>query len=341
MPSLKKGQYYLLLLMLLMLCSSSARGQNDSIRIGEIEFYGAAGVNLEQLRAALPFREGDTISHETGAQKTERARRAVEQMTGHLPTDVAQICCDDHRDLIIYIGLSGKPLPYRPRPKGKVRLPASVKHLSDLWWQTLQEGIRQGTSAEDWSKGYALSSAYPPLRAIQLRMRSYAVRHGRLLIAVLASAADDEQRAMAAELLGYGRQTRAQLTALAEASRDSNDEVRNNVTRALSVLAASSPSLARQIPADNFIGLLMSGIWTDVNKASGLLSLLTAGRSPALLRQLRRPEVLARLVEITRWRTGHADAGKYILGRVAGIEEKQLQQLVTAKQVDAIINALH
>src|SRR3982751_114015 len=104
MPSLTSRKHYLLLLfLLLMLCSSNAYGQNDSIRIGEIEFYGAAGVNLEQLRAALPFREGDMISHETGAQKTEEARRAIERVAGRAPTDIQKTCCDEHRDLIIFI----------------------------------------------------------------------------------------------------------------------------------------------------------------------------------------------------------------------------------------------
>lgn len=36
--------------------------QQQQIRMGEVEFYGAAGVDLGKVRAALPFREGDPIS---------------------------------------------------------------------------------------------------------------------------------------------------------------------------------------------------------------------------------------------------------------------------------------
>jgi hypothetical protein len=86
--------------------------------------------------------------------------------------------------------------------------------------------------------------------------------------------------------------------------------------------------------------MLLSGTWTDVNKAGALLNDLTKSRDPSLLTKLRKPEVLGRLVEAARWRTEHANSSRYILGRVAGIEEGHLEQLVAAKQVDVIISAL-
>jgi hypothetical protein len=67
------------------------------------------------------------------------------------------------------------------------------------------------------------------------------------------------------------RQSSSQIAALVHASRDSNSGVRNNATRALLVLAESNPKRAKEIPADKFIELLLSGTWTDLNKASGLL----------------------------------------------------------------------
>src|SRR5947208_182606 len=83
---------YLLPLIFLLVAVASAQGQQ--FRIGEIEFYGAAGVELEKVRAALPFREGDTISKETGAQKFERAKQIIKQLTGRTPTEVGPVCCD-------------------------------------------------------------------------------------------------------------------------------------------------------------------------------------------------------------------------------------------------------
>jgi hypothetical protein len=331
---------YLLPIVFLLVATASAQGQQ--FRIGEIEFYGAAGVDLEKVRAALPFREGDTLSKETGAQeKFERAKQIIKQLTGRTPTEVGAVCCDTRGGMIIFIGLSGQPMRYSPAPKGKARFPASVNKLYDEWWNALTEGTRQGKSSEDWSQGYALSKDYPPLRVIQLRMRAYALRHDALIRTVLETSADDNQRAMAAELLGYARSSDSQLTALVRACRDSNGDVRNNATRALVVLAMARPELARRIQPGVFIEMLMSGTWTDVNKSSGLLDNLTKNRNPHLLAELRRPAIIERLIEMARWRTGHANAARLILGRIAGIDETRLLQLVAAGQVDQIINALH
>jgi hypothetical protein len=64
------------------------------------------------------------------------------------------------------------------------------------------------------------------------------------------------------------------------------------------------------------------------------------GRDPTLLARLRRPEVLERLIEMARWRTGHAESARNLLGRIAGIEEDRLARLVAEGQVDEIIAAL-
>lgn len=330
---------YLLPFIFLLVAVASA--QEQQIHIGKIEFYGATGVDLEKARAALPFREGDTISKETGAQKFEQAKQAIRQLTGRTPTEVGGVCCDDGGGLIIFIGLSGRQMPYLPVPKGKARFPASINKLYDEWWNTLSEGIRQGASDEDWSQGYALSNSYPPLRAIQLRMRAYALQHDALIRKVLETSADDNQRTMAAELLGYARQSDSQLTALVRACRDSNDDVRNDATRALGVLVESKPELAKRISPDVFIEMLMSGTWTDVNKSSLMLTDLTKSRDPQLLAKLRRPAIMERLIEMARWRTGHANSARMILGRIAGIDEKHLTELVSEGKVDEIINALH
>lgn len=335
-PKMKRN-----LLPLFFLFVAVASAQEQQIRIGEIEFYGAAGANLEKLRAALPFQEGETITKEAGAKKKEQAEQTIKQLTGHTPTEIATICCDGHGDLIVFIGLSGHPMRYLPVPKGTARFPAGIKKLFDEWSDALSEAVRSGASEEDGAQGYALSKSYQPLRAIQFRARAYALGHAALILKVLQTSADDYQRAMAAELLGYARQSDAQLKALVRAARDSNDGVRNNATRALGVLVVAKPELARRIQPYVFIEMLMSGTWTDVNKSSSLLAGLTKSRDPQLLARLRQPAILERLIEVARWRTPHAEAGRMILGRIAGIDEAHLTQLIAAGQVDEIINALH
>ncbi|MDQ3820466.1 MAG: hypothetical protein M3362_22680 [Acidobacteriota bacterium] len=320
---------------------SVAPAQVQQIRVGEVEFYGAAGVDVEKLRAALPFKEGETITKGAGERKSEQAEQTIRQLTGRAPTEIAKICCDERGGLIIFIGLSGQTMRYLPEPKGTARFPSSVNKLFEEWSNTLTEAISRGASGEDWSQGYALSKDYPQLRAIQLRMRDYALEHAALILRVLESSADGNQRAMAAELLGYARQSGSQLKALERASSDGNDDVRNNATRALLVLVRARPELAGRIQPLVFIKMLMSGTWTDVNKSSGLLDGLTKSRNPQLLAKLRQPAVTERLIEIARWRTFHANSARMILGRIAGIDETRLTQLVAAGQVDQIISALH
>jgi hypothetical protein len=331
---------FLPLIITIMLAASVCLGQEKPMRVGEVEFFGYAGVDLDKVRAALPFHEGDDISREAWAEKQEHARQALKLVTGNAPTEVAAFCCDERKNLIVFIGLSGRPVRYLPAPEGTARLPASVIHLYGQFLNALEEATLKGASTENGSKGYALSE-YAPLRAVQLKMRAYAVRHEGLLRDVLETSAADQQRIVASELLGYARQSGSQVAALARASRDADAEVRNNATRALVVIAASSPELARQIPPEGFIEMLLSGTWTDVNKAGFLLSDLTKSRDAVLLARLRQPEILERLIEIARWRTGHATGARFLLGRIAGIEEDRLGQLVAAGQADVIIGALH
>ncbi|MCW5982416.1 MAG: hypothetical protein KIT09_30295 [Bryobacteraceae bacterium] len=122
---------------------------------------------------------------------------------------------------------------------------------------------------------------------------------------------------MAADALGYARQSRTQILALARAARDPDDEVRNNATRALSVLASSG--LAIPIPTDTFIEMLNSGRWTDRNKATALLDALTVSRNPGLLQAIR--------------------SRAMALGRVAGLPEERLRELAWNGPVESIVAA--
>ena len=194
--------------------------------------------------------------------------------------------------------------------------------------------IKAHAADEDDSRGYALST-YPPLREKELALRAYALKDGPILRQVLESASDTEQRAAAAEALGYAQQSTAQITALVKAARDPNEIVRNNATRALVVLAASSPKVARQIPANDFIAMLGSGIWTDRNKASFLLMYLTQDRDSRLLAELRE-RALPALIEIAHWDKSHAQSALTLLGRITGIPEERLEKM----DADAIIRAV-
>jgi hypothetical protein len=327
------------ILLMIISLAVTAYGQEKTLRVGKIEFFGYSGIDLDKVRKALPYGEGDEISIEKVDETRKRTREALEHIIGHLATDINLACCDNQGNWIVFIGLSGKSISYNPRTDGNVQLPAKAINLYDQCMNLWSEAVQKGAYREDTSQGYALSE-YQPLRAIQLEMRAYAVAQESQLRDVLMMCSEDKQRIAAAMLLGYARRSRSQIAALVHASRDNDETVRNNATRALAVLANSNPKTATEIPAEGFIDLLSSRTWTDMNKAGFLLSILTRERSTGLLEKLRRREVLERLIEIARWRT-HADDARFILGRLGGIDEKRLAQLVAAGEVDTIINGLN
>jgi hypothetical protein len=196
--------------------------------------------------------------------------------------------------------------------------------------------VMQGHSSEDESEGYALTND-PKTRKTQLAMRDYALQNEPHILEILSSSSDARHRAVAAQMLGYGRQSDEQISALVQASLDSDDDVRNNAVRALWVLAGAKPDAAKRIPPEPFIRLLRSGAWSDHNKASLLFTGLTRSRDPHLLAQLR-AEALDSLLEIARWRNpGHAEAALVVLGRMAGIDEDMLNKLIETGQASVIL----
>jgi len=328
----------LLLSIIILLITHNALAQDGRKLIGEIEFFGYAGIDLEKVRAALPFHEKEIFPEDSFGEKLVQAGKAIESVTGHPPTDISGTCCDREGNWIIFIGLSGKHFDYNPKPSGTARLPENILKLYDRFLDTNLEGVKKGAFPEDDSKGYALGS-YPPLRSTQLEMRAYALNREKLLRTVLETSAEDRQRIAASELLGYSKQSDSQILSLIKATRDSNNTVRNNATRALLVLAASSRKIASRIPVEGFIELLLSGTWTDLNKSSGLLDTITKSRDAKVLASLRRKDVLERLIEMARWRS-HWNSAAAILGRVAGIDEQRLSQLIAEGKVEVIIKEL-
>jgi hypothetical protein len=318
--------------------------QDTAKRIGEIEFFGYSGLDLNQVRSSLSIREGDPFDTRNSKvfETIGQIRESIKKSTGKPPTDIATVCCDAQGNYMIFIGLSGKSTrsaSYNAMPKGKVNLPPRIIDLYRQLMELSSSLVSQGRSTEDRSKGYALSTD-ENLRAKQLEVREFALANERLLRRVLRSSADPEQRSVAAYFLGYARQSRSQMADLVWATRDAHDGVRNNAIRALGVLAESSSKIAGQMPPGPFIEMVTSGVWTDRNKGSYVLEQISKSRSPKLL-SLLRAQALEALIEMARWRsTGHAASARTLLGRIAGIEENRLQKMIAAGETEQIIHSL-
>jgi len=320
---------------------TSILGREDLRLIGSIDFYGYEGIALDQVTSALTIHVGDPFPGPVATR--DAIIKTVTSVIGKPPTDVSPVCCDPKADYTIFVGLPGtssKEPKFNPVPTGDVKLPPEMEKLYDETMEASSAAVLRGNAREDVSEGYALSTTDARLRAKQEAVREYATHNEKLIRDVLDKSREAKQRSVAAYLLGYARQSNAQIADLVRASHDSNDGVRNNATRALGVLAESSPKITARIPAAPFIEMINSGSWTDRNKGAWVLESLTSGRDPKLLAQLR-ADALPSLIEMARWHSsGHAHTARLLLGRIAGIEEARLAKLIAAGNVEEIIKAL-
>jgi hypothetical protein len=315
--------------------------QSEHLRIGTIEFFGTAGIDVQRVRSVLPVHEQDALTEEQMPAVRNLLSKAVENAIGHGPTDISVVCCNEQQGLMVYVGLGGNntaKIPFLPAPKGSSCLPRQGVNLYDQAMDAVQEAANKADVGEDDSHGYSLAHN-PTLRAKQLAMRQYAVTYVRIVQLALRDCGISEHRRAAAEILGYATQSETQIKGLVQASRDADDQVRNNAIRALWVLATSSRKTAARVPADQFIEMLNSGIWEDRNKAGQLLMVLTASRSPQLLARLR-TQTRQSLIEMARWKDrSHAYAYRAMLGRIAGFDEAHIEQLIQSGKVDEIVTA--
>ena len=329
------------ILAIVVLAAITVSAQEPPRHIGSIDFYGYAGLNLDQIKAALPLHAGDQFPGPV--ETSEGIRKAVTSVIGEPPTDISSVCCDAQGNFMIYVGLPGasiKQTKYNRVPTGETRFPEQILDLYKQAMDASSAAVLKGNARDDNSQGYALSIGDPELRAKELEVRAYAIQHEKLIRSVLVTSSEARQRIVAAYLLGYVRQSNQQIAELVRASQDADETVRNNATRALGVLAGSNAKLAARIPAGGFITMLSSGSWTDRNKSAWVLIALTQSRDPKLLAHLR-SEALTSLIEMARWRNvGHAYNARILLARIAGIDEVRAAKLASADTADELIKLL-
>jgi hypothetical protein len=187
----------------------------------------------------------------------------------------------------------------------------------------LSDAIQAGQSDEDWSNGHSLIH-YPPARKIQEKYRNWAEEDFDMFSKVLRSSAYADQRATAAQIIAYHSDKSKALPELMRAIIDESNEVRNNVIRAIAVIAHYSvehPEKKINIPYFPFIRLMNSVEWSDRNKGLLVLLQLTKSRDTALLNKLKENSLPA-LKEMAVWKSErHAMPAYVILGRIAGMPE--------------------
>lgn len=317
---------------------TQAQSSFQSPPIGTIDFYGLRTISQAQVMQALRIKVGDAVP-----DSPVPARLRLEAIPGVARAGLNFVCCEAGK-AIMYVGIAEKGTPaleFRPAPTGSVHLYDDVLKAGEAFDKAFSDAISLGDFAEDDLAGHSLMH-YPPARAVQMQFIKLAALHLPQLRDVLRNSSSADQRALAAQVIAYAANKKDVVDDLIYGMRDPSEEVRNKSIRALwliAMLTQRSPELQIHVPPAPFIDLLNSIVWTDLNKSSLALLEITDNRDPATLAELQK-RALPSLVDIARWKAmGHAQAGLYILGRIAGLSEKEIQADCDRGDRDAIISA--
>src|SRR5690349_12529269 len=90
-------------LLLILIFVVVTAGQEQPRRIGSIDFFGYAGLNLDQIKSALPIHAGDL--YPGPLEIVDAINKAVTSVIGRPPTTVDSVCCDAQGNYMIYLGL--------------------------------------------------------------------------------------------------------------------------------------------------------------------------------------------------------------------------------------------
>ncbi|HBY58255.1 MAG TPA: hypothetical protein DEH78_00430 [Solibacterales bacterium] len=302
-------------------------------RIGTIEFFGAARVSQAKLREALHVKEGDPLPRSKG-----ELEEALEAVGGVVRANVEAQCCEDGK-AVLYIGIEergGPRMELRDPPAAELSAPEAVH---EAYQQYLEAVSRAPGASEDLRQGHAVSSDIRTGLA-QERFIGLADLHEAELRKVLREAAGEDERAMAATVLGYTPRKRAAVADLQYAMQDPSGEVRRNAMRSLAaiyVFGAEDAELDIRVQPTWFVEMLHSIEWRDRQQAARALSILTDKREEKLL-QLLRERALRPLIEMASWKNlEHALPAYLVLGRAIGTEEKPLLEAWALGKRDGVL----
>lgn len=340
---MRQNRWRVILLVLGMFSAAAVQSQQppSNLTIGIIDFYGMNKIPVESLRKALPFKEGDRMHPPSESQAAEWQRQS--KALGAIHSSFNFTCCDSGR-VILYVGVqeAGAPtLKLHEEPHGTLRLDEEIVNASSDFDKALGLAVRAGRADEDDTQGHALTRD-PVMRAVQDRFIELAQRREKQLRLVLRESADAQQRAIAAQILGYVDDKQSVVNDLVYAVSDTSELVRNNAMRSLWVFTKMVPDrkhAAIRVPYEPFVSMLNSSEWSDRNKSSLALMELTQNRDPRLLAMLRR-DAVGSLIQMARWKSeGHAMPARVILARIAGYSEDSMRDVFSHHEPEAIIAA--
>jgi hypothetical protein len=307
--------------------------------IGVIDYYGNRKVPVEKLRVALGVKAGDSLP----SSKSDVEER-IETIPGVVLASLEAACCVEGK-AILYVGVEEKGAPHfelREAPTGVAVLPLEIHAAYHHFLEALEQAVRQGETTEDLRSGHSLM-ANAAVRTIQEGFVDLARKYMAALREALRNSADEEQRAMAAYIIGYAPRKSDAVEELQFAMRDPDPAVRGNAMRALAALssfAATHPDEGINVTYTWFVEMLNSVYWTDRNNAAVALAGIVEGSDRKAL-DLIRERALLSVVEMARWQhLPHALPAFILAGRIAGLEEKSIQDAWTKGERERILKPL-
>ena len=306
--------------------------------VGIIDFYGLNKVPMDRIRTALGVKEGDPFP----ASKAN-VEEQLDALPGIVQSHLEAVCCDGDK-IVLYVGIEERGAAHfdlREAPEGEATLTPEIIALYRRFFDAFEDAVRRGSAAEDLTRGHSLM-ADPLVREIQQQFPDVAEQHLTMLRDVLRNSDDDEQRAMAAYIIGYAPKKDQIAGDLQFALRDADPGVRANAARALvalEVYAHLHPNSGIKLEPTWFIEMLNSLSWSDRERALQALQILTDSHDAQVLGQLRQ-RALPALAEMSRWKTlEHALPAFILTGRVAGFSEQQIQDAWTRGDRETVIAA--
>lgn len=310
---------YMKTLSLALVVAALAKGQTPP-SIGVIDTYGLRKVAVARLRQALNAKEGDPLPASKGD-----AEERIDAIAGIVESHLEAVCCDQGK-VVLYIGVEEKGSPHfelREEPDGEAKLPDEVATAYLEYRESFEAAARRGLTAEDLTQGHALS-ADAATRALQERLPKLVDTNLAIVRDVLRNASDEDQRAVAATLIGYAPDKKSVMDDLQYALRDPDPGVRDSAAQALrafGVLGRLDPTKGPKVEATWFVEMLNSLSFTDRSRAVAALQVLTEGGDEKVLDRIHE-RALASLIDMARWKTlEHALPAYMLLGRVGGLPE--------------------
>lgn len=305
-------------------------------RVGDVEFYGLHKLSEQRLLHAMHVKPGDPLPPSKGDLEDE-----LEKVSGVVLAHVEAVCCADGK-ATLFVGIEEKGAPhlaFHTPPAGDAALPQNIVDNYQKFLDAVRSAARRGSTAEDLTQGHSFM-ADPEARALQVRFADFAGAHLPLLQEVLRDSADEEQRAMAATIIGYVPNKKDVGNDLEAAMQDPDEAVRANALRALNaiaVLARLQPGLGIRISPTWFVEMLNSIVLSDRTRAATALVTLTEQNGAGALDQIRE-RALDSVVGMARWKELRYALPAFILtGRIAGINEQAIQKAWTSGNRESVI----